>query len=73
MTKSNTKILTWSPTMLDVLANKRNKGDIIQARQRIQGFWSHNRFFNYSYSPSESYFKAVLKYKLPLQTKKVKL
>lgn len=61
----NEEILTWTPSPLDVLANKRNGGEIIQARARIGGYWYHSRFFNYSYTPSSAYMLKRLKFLNP--------
>lgn len=72
-TISKHNILSWIPSPIDTFVNKRNGPNIIEARKRISGRWSHNRFFNYHYTPSPEYFKHILKHKIPAYTKKIKL
>ncbi len=64
-TISKHNILNWE--------SPRQSPDLIKARKRISGRWSHNRFFNYNYEPSPEYFKYILKHKIPAYTKKIKI
>jgi len=70
-TSNDKNIHSYSPSPLP-MSNHRNSGEILQNRQRIRGQWSHNRFINYSYVPSEAYFKKLLKFRMPQFTKKLK-
>lgn len=63
-TISKHNILSWKPSPFDIIANSRQGPDILQARKRITGRWSHNRFFNYFYEPSPEYFKHIIKHKI---------
>ena len=61
-TISRHNILSWTPHPFDILANNRQGPDIIEARKRISGHWSHNRFFHYNYEPSPEYKKHIIKH-----------
>jgi len=61
---SKNNILIWTLSSFDKLINDRQGPDIVQARKRITGRWSHNRFFNYDYEPSPEYFKHIIKHKI---------
>jgi len=57
--QNHRKVLTWKPGILEVLANKPNHFDVIDAKNRVKISVGGK----YVYTPSKAYLKFISKFK----------